>query len=51
LGIALTEIISETGMPTIAHHHDFFWERQHFMINAVIELGQMMIMPRMCVRL
>jgi mannosylglucosylglycerate synthase len=51
LGIALTEIISETGMPTIAHHHDFFWERQHFMINAVIELGQLMIMPRMCVRL
>src|SRR5438046_652969 len=27
LGLALTEVISETGLPTIAHHHDFYWER------------------------
>ena len=26
LGIALTEIIAETGIPTIAHHHDMWWE-------------------------
>ena len=25
LGIALTEIIAETQIPTIAHHHDFYW--------------------------
>ncbi len=37
LGLALTEVISETGTLTIAHHHDFFWERQHFLTNAVWE--------------
>ncbi len=34
LGLALTEVIAETGMPVIAHHHDFFWERTHFLTNA-----------------
>ena len=28
LGMAITEVISETGMPTIAHHHDFFWDQR-----------------------
>jgi glycosyltransferase involved in cell wall biosynthesis len=35
LGLAITEFIAETGYPTIAHHHDFFWERQRFMVNCV----------------
>lgn len=35
LGLALTEFIAETGYPTIAHHHDFHWERQRFMVNCV----------------
>ncbi|MBW2060166.1 MAG: glycosyltransferase family 4 protein [Deltaproteobacteria bacterium] len=35
LGMALTEFIAETGMPTVAHHHDFAWERDRFLINAV----------------
>ncbi len=35
LGIALTELIAETAMPTIAHHHDFFWERKRFLTNCV----------------
>ncbi len=30
LGLALTEFIAETGYPVIAHHHDFYWERQRF---------------------
>lgn len=30
LGLAITEFIMETQMPTIAHHHDFFWERERF---------------------
>jgi glycosyltransferase involved in cell wall biosynthesis len=34
LGIALTELIAETNMPTIAHHHDFSWERERFAMNA-----------------
>lgn len=30
LGLALTELIAEKRMTTIAHHHDFAWERQRF---------------------
>ncbi len=30
LGLALAEFIFETRMPTIAHHHDFYWERERF---------------------
>lgn len=35
LGLALTHFIVETGIPTIGHHHDFFWERDRFSVNAV----------------
>lgn len=35
LGIALTEFIAETGFPAVAHHHDFSWERERFLVNAV----------------
>jgi mannosylglucosylglycerate synthase len=35
LGLAITEFIVETGFPTIAHHHDFHWERQRFKVNCV----------------
>jgi glycosyltransferase involved in cell wall biosynthesis len=35
LGLALTELIAESGLPTIAHNHDFFWERDRFLVNCV----------------
>ena len=35
LGLAMTEVIAETGIPTIAHHHDFAWERERFTVNGV----------------
>jgi glycosyltransferase involved in cell wall biosynthesis len=34
LGLALTELIAETMIPTIAHHHDFAWERARFKLTA-----------------
>jgi glycosyltransferase involved in cell wall biosynthesis len=34
LGLALTEIIAETSMPTVGHHHDFAWERPRFAVSA-----------------
>ena len=37
LGLAITELIAETGIKTIAHHHDFFWERKRFLNNCVWE--------------
>ena len=45
LGIAITEFISETGMPAIAHHHDFSWERERFLVNAVNDFLQMAFPP------
>jgi mannosylglucosylglycerate synthase len=35
LGLAIAELVAETGIPTIAHHHDFAWERQRFLVNCV----------------
>lgn len=34
LGLALAELIAETNIPTIAHHHDFYWERDRYSVNA-----------------
>lgn len=31
LAVALTRIIEELKLPTIARHHDFWWERKRFM--------------------
>lgn len=47
LGIALTELVSETGLRVIAHHHDFFWERTHFLTNAVWEFLNMAFPPHL----
>ena len=45
LGIALTEFIAETNIHTIAHHHDFYWERDRFMVNAVQDYLNMAFPP------
>ena len=34
LGLALTEVIVETNIPTIGHHHDFYWERTRYVISS-----------------
>ncbi len=31
LGLAIAEFIFETDIPVIAHHHDFYWERDRFL--------------------
>ena len=38
LGVCLTGLIAELGIKTIAHHHDFYWERQRYQINGILEL-------------
>jgi len=40
-------VISETGIPTIAHHHDFFWERSEFLTNAVWDYLNMAFPPHL----
>ena len=41
LGVALAQFIAETGIPTIGHHHDFWWERSRFSVNAVGDFLEM----------
>lgn len=38
LGLALADVVAETGIPVLAHHHDFAWERQRFAVNSVADL-------------
>lgn len=38
LGVALREIIAETGLRTLAHHHDFYWERERFAVNCIPDI-------------
>lgn len=47
LGIALTELIAETGIQVIAHHHDFFWERKRFLTNCVWDYLNMAFPPHL----
>jgi glycosyltransferase involved in cell wall biosynthesis len=47
LGIALTEFVAETGFPTVAHHHDFYWERQRFLVNSVGDYLSMAFPPNL----
>ncbi len=41
LGVAISELMSETHIPAIAHHHDFYWERTRYSVNAVNDLLDM----------
>jgi glycosyltransferase involved in cell wall biosynthesis len=45
LGMAITELIAETGIPTIAHHHDFSWEQSAFLSNACQDVLNMAFPP------
>jgi glycosyltransferase involved in cell wall biosynthesis len=38
LGVALTRLIEGTGIPVVAHHHDFSWERDRFSVCAVPDI-------------
>jgi len=47
LGLAVTEVIAETGIPTIGHHHDFYWERKRFLVNCISDYLEMAFPPRL----
>lgn len=38
LGLAITRLAAETGMPILAHHHDLAWERQRFQVTAAADI-------------
>jgi len=45
--MALTELIAETGIPTIAHHHDFTWERKPLLVNSIWDYITMALPPNL----
>ncbi|MCH9058642.1 MAG: glycosyltransferase [Planctomycetes bacterium] len=45
LGIALVHVIQERGLGCVAHHHDFYWERDRFSVNAIGDLLSMAFPP------
>jgi glycosyltransferase involved in cell wall biosynthesis len=44
--LALTELIAETCIPTIAHHHDFTWERKVLLVNSIWDYISMAVPPQ-----
>ncbi|HEY7452109.1 MAG TPA: glycosyltransferase family 4 protein [Candidatus Limnocylindria bacterium] len=38
LAVALRSLVDETGVPTIGHHHDYWWERDRFRDCVVPEV-------------
>jgi glycosyltransferase involved in cell wall biosynthesis len=47
LGLAITELLDETGLPAVAHHHDFAWERERFRLTAVPDILDAAFPPRL----
>ncbi|MDQ2854654.1 MAG: glycosyltransferase family 4 protein [Chloroflexota bacterium] len=45
LGVALTRLVSELGLPTIGHHHDYAWERERFATCIVPDILDMAFPP------
>jgi glycosyltransferase involved in cell wall biosynthesis len=47
LGLALTETLAETQIPTVAHHHNFYWENPRFLVNSVGDYLRMAFPPNL----
>jgi glycosyltransferase involved in cell wall biosynthesis len=47
LGLAIARVIEDLEIPTIAHHHDFAWERERFATNAAADYLAAAFPPRL----
>jgi glycosyltransferase involved in cell wall biosynthesis len=47
LSMALSEVIAETAIPVIAHHHDFTWERKELLVNSIWDYINMAVPPNL----
>jgi glycosyltransferase involved in cell wall biosynthesis len=45
LGVAVRELLAETRIPVVAHHHDFYWERERFRVNCIGDILQSAFPP------
>ncbi len=46
-GLAITEFLHETAIPSIVHHHDFYWERDRFSVNGISDYLDMSFPPQL----
>lgn len=47
LALAVTDIIKETGIPTISHNHDYYWERDCYEPNCVQDILDSVFPPKL----
>ena len=47
LGLAITEFVEETCIPCLAHHHDFYWERDRFAVSSIDDLLDRAFPPKL----
>lgn len=45
LGVALRRLVEESGIPSIGHHHDYWWERERFAESVVPEVLEQAFPP------
>ena len=38
LGVAFTRFVERHRFPCVAHHHDFYWERERFLTNCIPDI-------------
>ncbi len=47
LALAVTEVLAENRVPTVAHHYQWYWSQPRFVVNAVSDYLQMAYPPRL----
>lgn len=47
LAVALTRVIEELKLPTIARHHDFWWERQRYLKSSMFPFFERWFPPKL----
>ena len=46
LGLGIQEYVIRSRIPTICHHHDFYWERDRFLNAAIQDILDVALPPR-----
>jgi glycosyltransferase involved in cell wall biosynthesis len=46
LGIAIRDLAERSRLPLIVHNHDFYWERERYLINAIPDILNSAFPPR-----
>ena len=47
LSQAVYRVVEKTAIPIVAHHHDFYWERDYYRVNSVKDLLEKVFPPRL----